>query len=181
MPSKENREKKGAIIDQIQASLSKSGVCIITDYRGLTANEVTSLRKKLREQGVEYRVVKNTLARFAAERSGKGSLAKMLEGPVALALGYEDVAKPAKVLSEYIRTQKTVLQIKGGILGDRVLTPQDVATLITLPSREQLIAKVLGGMQSPIVMLVNCLNSPLQGLAGVLQARIKQMEEQNVS
>jgi large subunit ribosomal protein L10 len=181
MASKEKREKKASIIDQVQASLSKSSICILTDYRGLTANDVTNLRRKLREAGVEYRVVKNTLARFAAERAGKAELASLLEGPVALSFGYGDVAQPAKVLTDYIRAQKTSLEIKGGILGDRMLTSKDIATLITLPSREQLLAKVLGGMQSPIVKLLNCLNSPMQGLLGVLQARIKQMEEQNVS
>ncbi len=182
MASKENREKKASIIDQIQASLSKSSICILTDYRGLSAPEVTNLRRKLREAGIEYRVVKNTLARFAAERAGKAELISLLDGPVALAFGYGDVAQPAKVLTDYTRAQKTRLGIKGGILGDRLLSSNDILTLITLPSREQLLAKVLGGMQSPIVMLLNCLNSPMQGLVGVLQARIKQMEEeQNVS
>jgi large subunit ribosomal protein L10 len=181
MPSKEKREKKSAVIDQIQASMSKSSICILTDYRGMTANEVTALRRKLRESGVEYKVVKNTLARFAAERAGKAELVSLLDGPVALAFGFDDVAKPAKALADYTRAQKTNLQIKGGILGNRILSSNDLQILITLPSREQLLAKVLGGMQSPIVKLLNCLNSPIQGLVGVLQARIKQMEEQNVT
>ncbi len=180
--SSSSREKKSAIIDQIQESLSKSSICILTHYRGLTAPEITGLRRKLREAGIEFRVVKNTLARFAAERADKEELVGLLEGPVALAFGYGDVAQPARVLTDYTRAQKTSLQIKGGLLGDRLITSQDIATLVLLPSREVLIARVLGGMQSPITSLLFCLNSPMRGLVGVLQARIKQMEgEQNVS
>ena len=177
-----SKEKKASIIDQIQESLSKSSICILTHYRGLTAPEITDLRRKLREAGIEFRVVKNTLARFAAERAEKDQLVSMLQGPVALAFGFGNETEPARVLTEYIRTQKATLEIKGGLLGDRLLTEKDVATLVTLPPREQLLAKVLGGMQSPIVALVSCLDSPIRGLAVVLQARIKQMEEQeNVS
>ena len=177
-----SKEKKASIIDQIQESLSKSSICILTCYRGLTAPEITALRRRLREAGIEFRVVKNTLARFAAERAGKDELISLLQGPVAIAFGFGNETEPARVLSEYTRAQKTSLEIKGGLLGDRLITAKDVATLVTLPPREQLLAKVLGGMQGPIVALVNCLNNPMRGLVGVLQARIKQMEvEQNVS
>jgi len=172
-----SREKKAQIINELQEVFSKSTVSILTDYRGLTTTSMNELRRKLRESGIEYRVVKNALARFAIERAGRNELASLFEGPVAVALGYGDLAEPAKILKEYIRTSRSTLSIKGGFLGDRTLTQQDVETLATLPSREILLAMVLGGIQSPIVGLVNVLTAPMRDVMGVLQARIKQLEE----
>ena len=171
-----SREKKTQIIDGLQEFFSKCSIGVLTDYRGLSAAEMTDLRRTLRKSEVEYRVVKNTLARFAAERAGKDELAALFEGPVAIAFGYGDVTEPAKVLADYIRVSKASLSIKGGLLGDRVLTSGDVDTLATLPSREILIARVLAGMQSPVVNLISCLAAPMRGVIGVLQARIKQLE-----
>ena len=171
-----SREKKAQYIDRLQETFSKCTVGILTDYRGLSVSEITVLRRKLRESGMEYRVVKNTLARLAAERAGRYDLASFFEGPVAIAFGYGNITEPAKVLTDYIRASTAGLSIKGGFLDDRLLTVEDVTTLSTLPSKEILIAKVLGGMQSPIAALVNCLTSPIRGIIGGLQARIQQLE-----
>ena len=171
-----SREKKAQIIDSLVETLSQCSAGVLTDYRGLTAQEITALRRKLREAGIEYRVVKNTLARFAAERLGWADLAASFEGPVALAVGHGEITEPAKVLAGYISATKSTLAIKGGFLGDRRLSPEEVKTLSKLPSREILLAQVLGTMQSPIAALANCLNAPLSGLARVLQARINQLE-----
>ena len=171
-----SREKKAQTIDRLQDTFSKCSIGILTDYRGLSTPEITVLRRKLRESSVEYKVVKNTLARFAGERAGKDDLVNFFEGPVAIAFGYGDITEPAKILTDYIRTSKASLSIKGGFLGDRLLTSEDVVTLSTLPSREILLAKVLGGMQGPIITLVGCLTTPIKGIIGVLQARIKQLE-----
>ncbi|MDZ4230813.1 MAG: 50S ribosomal protein L10, partial [Dehalococcoidales bacterium] len=152
-------------------------ISILTDYRGLTTSALTALRRKLFESGGDYRVVKNTLARFAAERAGQEELVGSLEGPIAIAFGYGDITVPAKVITEYVNTANTSLTIKGGFTGDRLLSAEEVVTLSKLPSREILLARVLGQMQSPISSLVVCLSSPLRGLAGVLQARIMQLEE----
>jgi large subunit ribosomal protein L10 len=171
-----SREKKARTIDSLEEVFSRCSLGILTDYRGLSAHEMTVLRRRLGEVGIEYRVVKNTLARFAAERLGRSELAAAFEGPVALALGYGEIVEPAKVLADYINTAKSILAIKGGFLGDRLLTSEEVSVLSKLPSREVLVARVLGAMQSPIVALVNCLNAPIAGLARVLQARTKQLE-----
>ena len=171
-----SREKKAQTIDRLQDTFSKCSIGILTDYRGLSTPEITVLRRKLRESSVEYKVVKNTLARFAGERAGKSDLVSFFEGPIAIAFGYGDITEPAKILTDYIRTSKASLNIKGGFLGDRLLTSEDVVTLSTLPLREILLAKVLGGMQGPIVTLVSCLAAPIRGVIGVLQARIKQLE-----
>jgi len=164
------------IIDRLQEAFSNSRIGILTDYRGISAQEMFTLRRGLRESGVEYKVVKNTLARFAAERAGKEELISLFEGPIAIAFGYGDITEPAKALADYIYTSKASLSIKGGFLSDRLLTAEDVKTLSTLPSREILVGKVLGGMQIPIVALVSYLTTPIRGIIGVLQARIQQME-----
>lgn len=170
------REKKAQIIDELQQVFSECRVGIFTDYRGLSVVAMSDLRRSLRNSDIKYRVVKNTLARFAVERAGKNELVSFFEGPVAIAFGYGDITEPARVLAEYIRDSKTSLSIRGGFLGDRVLTPGDVETLATLPSREILLGRLLAGMQSPVITLISCLANPLRGVIGVLQARIKQLE-----
>jgi len=172
----ESRDKKTQIIESLKEAFSESNITILTDYRGLITSEMTELRRKLQAIGSDYKVVKNTMARFAAERAGKDSLVDSFEGPIALTLGHGDITAPAKVLADYIREGKTTLSIKGGLLGDRFLTSEEVMTLSTLPSREILIARVLGQMKSPVSTLLGCLTTPLRGIVGVLQARIQQLE-----
>ena len=170
------REKKVQTIDRLQDGFSKCSVGILTDYRGLSTPEMTILRCRLRELGIEYKVVKNTLARFAAERAGRNDLISFFEGPVAIAFGYGNITEPARALTDYISTSKASLSIKGGFLSDRLLTSEEVKTLSILPSREILLANLLGGMQSPITALVSCLATPIRGVIGLLQARIQQLE-----
>ena len=173
-----SREKKTQIIDELQEIFSKCSISILTDYRGLATSEMTNLRRRLQESGSEYKVVKNTLARFAAEKAGKGDLVSSFEGPVAIAFSYDDITAPARVLAGYIRDSASSLSIKGRFVGDRLLTSEEVMTLSTLPSREVLLARPLGQMKSPVSGLLNCLVSPIRGIMGVLQARINQLEEE---
>ena len=171
-----SRQKKAQIIDSLQEAFAKCSIGVLTDYRGLSASEITILRRRLGESDVRYRVVKNTLARFAAERAGMADLATSFDGPVAIAFGYGDITEPARALADYIRTSKTSLSIKGGFLGNRLLTAEDVITLSTLLSKEILLAKILAGMQTPIFALVSYLTTPIRGLISMLQARIQQLE-----
>ncbi len=121
-------------------------------------------------------MVKNTLARFAAQRAGKEELISLFDGPVAIAFGYGDITGLSKLLAGYIQSSKTSLTIKGGFLSDRLLTSEEVVNISKLPPREVLLARVVSGIQSPISALVGCLASPIQGMLGVLQARIQQLE-----
>lgn len=170
------REKKAQIIDSLEQVFSRCSIGILTDYRGLSAIEMTKLRRRLRESGVEYKVVKNTLARIAAQRAGRGELASLFDGPLAIAFGYGDIVEPARVLAGYIQTTKSTMSVKGGFLPERLLTSGDIITLSTLPSTMVLIARVLAEMQRPILLLISYLNAPMQGMIGVLQARIQQLE-----
>ena len=169
-------EKKEKIVENLRDTFEKCNIGILTDYRGLTTGEMTELRRTLRKAGIEYRVVKNSLAQFAARDAGIEELADSFTGPVALAFGYGEIPEPARVLTEYIRLTKSVLSIKGGFFEDRVLDAKDVESLAKLPSREVLIAQALAGMKSPIYGLVNVLAGPVRGIMGVLQARIQQLE-----
>jgi large subunit ribosomal protein L10 len=170
------KAKKEGIIQELADSLGRSAVVITTDYRGLTAKEMVQLRRLLHLQGVEYKVVKNTLAHLAAERAGVKGLDQFLTGPLAIALGYDDAVKPAKILVDHIRAANSVLKIKGGVMGDRVLTVADVSGLAAIPPKEVLISQLLGRLKSPIYSLHYVLSSPLRGLVGVLQARARQIE-----
>jgi len=174
--SKESKEKKAQIIEALGETFAKCSVGVLTDYRGLTVTEITSLRRKLREAGIEYKVVKNTLARLAAAKADREDLAESFMGPVAIAFGYGEIVDPARVLAEFVRESGLEMPIRGGFLADRLLSVEDVAILSLLPSREVLLAMVLGGMNSPIAKVVNCLGAPITGLARVLQARITQLE-----
>lgn len=171
------KERKPEIVDWMRDKLDRAEIVIVTDYRGLTVAQLTDLRTRFRQQGTEYHVVKNTLAGFAAGAAGKPGLTQFLKGPTALVLGYDDVVQPAKTLQEYLKAGDTSLGIKGGLLGDRILTTEEINALAKTPPKEELIARFVGLMQSPISRLVTVLNGNLQGLATVLQARVKQLEE----
>jgi large subunit ribosomal protein L10 len=170
------KEKKAELVDLIREKLVRAEIVIATDYRGLTVAEISKLRHQLRQQGVEYRVVKNTLADFAATAAGKPDLSKLLQGPTALAFGYGDVVQPAKALSDYQRSSGTTLSIKGGLLAGKLLMPEDIVALAKLPPKDELIGKLVGLVQLPVSRLMIVLSGNLRNLMGVLQARIRQFE-----
>jgi len=165
------REKKVQIVSNLADNLSRSAIIIATNYQGLLAKQMAELRNALVKAGIEYHVVKNTLVYRAADQAGKPQLKNIVEGPVALAFGYDDAVNAAKALNQYIKSAALSLQIRGALLGDRVLSPEEVASLTNLPPREVLIAKLIGQLQAPIGTLHNILSIPLQGLFNVLQNR----------
>ena len=169
-------EEKKQAVNELAQKLERSSIVITTNFRGLSVAEMTELRRRLRQEEIEYRVIKNTLAHFAAEQSGKEGLISIIEGPTAIAFGYGNVVAPAKALIDYIRSAKSELRISGGLLEQRVLSASEVATLATLPPKEVLIAKLLSGMQGSILALVNVLNANITGLVSLLVARRKQLE-----
>jgi large subunit ribosomal protein L10 len=145
---------------EIKEKFESSTVAVLADYRGLNVAEATKLRRRLREAGCEFKIAKNTLTSLAASRVGLEGLAPYLEGQVAIAFGADPVM-PAKILSEFIREIKK-MEIKAGVLEGRVIDAKEVKMLADLPSREVLLARILGGMQAP-----------LYGFAGVLQGTIR--------
>jgi large subunit ribosomal protein L10 len=170
------RAEKENMVNQIADKLSRCTIVIATDYRGLTAKEMVQLRRNLRELGIEYRVSKNTLTRFATDKAGKEQLKQLLTGPVAFAFGYDDVVKPAKVLNDYIRSTSSVLKIKGGMISYRVVSAEEITTLANTPPYEVLVAQCIGQLWSPVQSLHNALNAPVRQLLYLMQSRIQQIE-----
>jgi large subunit ribosomal protein L10 len=168
-------EKKAEIIEQLTELLSRNKFIIATEYRGLSVSEMSRLRRQLREVNSEFHVVKNTLAKFAAEKAGKPGLSQYLQGPIALAFCQGDATQLSKTLTNYARASKTALSIKGGILEVRVLSPQEIFILATLPPIDVLRARLLGVLQGPIYSLHNVLSANLRALSALLNARIQQM------
>jgi large subunit ribosomal protein L10 len=170
-------ERKVKAVDEMREWMSKCTVAISADFSGLGVTAVTDLRRALREAGVQFRVVKNNLAYLAADAAGRPELKDIVEGPTGIAFGYGDPAEPAKALVQYIRTNRSPMRIRCGVMGERGLSAQEVDTLATLPSREELIARLLGQMQGPVARLAIVLNSPISGLARVLQGRAESLTE----
>jgi large subunit ribosomal protein L10 len=168
-------EKKAEIIEQLTELLSRNKFIIATEYRGLSVSEMSRLRRQLREVNSEFHVVKNTLAKFAAEKAGKPGLSQYLQGPIALAFCQGDATQLSKTLTNYARASKTALSIKGGILEVRVLSPQEIFILATLPPIDVMRARLLGVLQGPIYSLHNVLSANLRALSALLNARIQQM------
>ena len=165
------REKKVQIVNNLADDLSRSTIIISTNYQGMLAKQMAELRNALSKAGVKYHVVKNTLVYRAADQAGKPQLKDIIKGPVALALGYDDIANTIKVLNQYIKSAALSLQIRGGLLGDRVLPPDEVISLANLPTKEVLVSKLIGQLQAPIVTLHNVLSFSLRGLLNILQNR----------
>lgn len=170
------RPEKVAVVEELTEKLSKSQGVIVTDYRGLTVKDMTQLRSELRKAGVEFKVVKNTLTLRAARNLQIEGLESILQGPTAIAIGYDDPVAAAKAISEFAKKNEK-LQIKGGVLSRKLIDADGVKALADLPSREQLLAQVLRGMQAPIAGLVNVLHGSLRNLVYVLEAIRKQKGE----
>jgi large subunit ribosomal protein L10 len=168
--------KKEADVAELQEMVGRSMVAISTSYRGLSVAEMTALRRRMREAGVDIRVVKNTLIRIAAERAGKPDLVQIIEGPTAVIFGYDDISKPAKAITEYVRTARNTLTITGAFLDGQVMKAAEVADLASLPSRENMIAQFVGSLQSPIAMFSGLITSVVREFAGLIDARAQQLE-----
>ena len=173
---KARKEQKAEQVEEIAERLKKAKVAVLTDYRGLTVSQLQDLRTRLRGGEVEYRVVKNTLARRAAEAAGVPELQSELKGPVAIAFGYNDLGVPAKLINEFVRATRLKLEVVGGLVEGRVFSSEQVKQLADLPSRESLIAQLLGTLQSPVGQLVGIMQTPVQQLVGVLNAYKERLE-----
>jgi large subunit ribosomal protein L10 len=153
-----NREIKEAKVSEIKEKMEKAQGIIFAKYQGLTVEEDTELRKALREAGVEYKVYKNTLTTLAAKELGFDGIVDALEGPLSVAFGYEDPTVPAKVLNDFAKNHKK-LELVAGIVQGEIFDEAKVKQLATIPSREILIAKLLGSFKAPLSNLAYLLNA----------------------
>jgi large subunit ribosomal protein L10 len=173
----EPRAEKVREVDELAELLSQSTLVVLTDYRGLKVTDIRTLRGRLREQGITYRVAKNTLLELAADKAGKPALKSALIGPTAVAFGNDELAALARTLGEFERTSR-IMKVKAGLLGDRLLSAADVLSLATMPSRPELLSLVVAGIQAPVAGLVGVLGGLMGGLVGTLEARRQQLEGQ---
>lgn len=153
-----NRTLKEAKVAEIKEKLQKATSVVINKYQGLTVEEDTLLRKNLREAGVEYKVYKNTLVTIAAKELGLEGIVEYLEGPVSIAFGYEDVTVAARVLNDFAKDHKN-LELKAGIVEGELYDEAKIKQLATIPSKEVLIAKLLGSIKSPIASFARVINA----------------------
>ncbi|MBE5884313.1 MAG: 50S ribosomal protein L10 [Lachnospiraceae bacterium] len=150
-------ELKQPIVEEISASIKDAQSVVLVDYRGLTVEQDTQLRKALREAGVTYKVYKNTMMNFAFKGTDFESLAPYLEGPSAMALSTEDATAPARVLAEFAKSAKA-LEIKAGVVEGTLYDAKGMSAIASIPSREVLISKLLGSLQSPITNFARVMN-----------------------
>jgi len=168
--------RKADDIQELQDMVGRSIIAISTSYRGLSVAEITALRRRMREAGVDLRVVKNTLLRIAAERAGKPDLINIVSGPTAMVFGYDDISAPAKAVTEYVRVSRNALTITGAYLDGEVMTAADVPSLADMPTKPQMIAQFATSVQTPIQTFAGLLSGVVREFAGLIDARATQLE-----
>ncbi len=166
-------EAKRATVAALTEEFSAASASIVTDYRGLSVADLAAIRRSLRPQGVTYRVVKNRLAKIAADQAGRSELGPLLDGPTAIALGAGDEAVVARALLDAIRPYRN-LKVRGAVLRQRRIEADDVTRLATLPGREQLLGQLAGAVSSPLTTMAGLLAAPLRNLGYALA----QLQEQ---
>lgn len=168
-------EAKAKVVEDIKDRLSRSKGTVMVDYKGVTVEEDTELRKQFRAASIDYKVLKNTLINRAAKELNLDDMSSFLAGPTAIAFSYDDPVAGAKIISDFIK-KTSKMDIKVGVLDGKVIDKDEVKALASLPSKEVLIAKMLGSMNAPISGLVQVLNGTLRSFVYTLNA-IKEKKE----
>ncbi|MBC8588116.1 50S ribosomal protein L10 [Paratissierella segnis] len=172
----ETLQAKSAIIEEIKEKIDNAESIILVDYRGLNVAQLTDLRSQYRNSGVEYKVYKNSMMRFAFKNAGMEEFNEFLKGPSAIAFSYDDPVSAAKVTSEFAKTNDK-LEIKAGIVDGKIIDLDGIKNLAELPPREVLIAQALGGLNAPIQGFANVLQGTIRGLAIVLNRIAEEKEK----
>ncbi|MDP7588539.1 MAG: 50S ribosomal protein L10 [SAR202 cluster bacterium] len=166
-------------VQDIKDRLERSSIVMTASYGGIPVNQMVELRRAMRASGVEFTIVKNTLLALAADEAQKPQLKEIVNGPTAIAFGYNDPVEAARAMADYVRTGGSSLAVLGAIMGDEAaMSPSEFTRLAALPPKSVLLAMLLGQMQSPLARLLTIMNGPLQSMGNVLQARVRQLEEQ---
>jgi large subunit ribosomal protein L10 len=164
------QEKKQAVVDSLNGKLKKASAFYVADFSGLNVKRVTELRSRLRKEGIEYIVVKNTLAERAMADLGLPDIGEHLKGPTALVIGQGDAVTAAKVLSDFAKENDNRPSVKGGIVDRKAVTSSEVSRLAKLPPREQLLAELAGALEAPMAQLAAVLEAKLHEFVGLLEA-----------
>jgi large subunit ribosomal protein L10 len=168
--------KKIEAVAELKDLVGRSSIMIGAEYRGLTVKEITTLRRALRDVGVDARVVKNKLFRIAANEAGMPTAGEVVEGPTMVVFGFGDIVAPAKAITDYVRTARNAFTPKKAFLDGAVVAGSMISELASLPSREQLIGQLAGAFISPMQQFVNLTNDTMQSFARLVDARAGQLE-----
>ena len=170
-----NRDLKAEVVKEIVEKFQNAQSVILVDYRGLNVEELNEFRSIARKESVDYKVYKNTMMRFAAKETGNEGLMEHLTGPTAVAFSNEDPVAAAKIVMEFSKKHKA-MEVKGGLVGGKIISAEEIKDLADLPPKEVLVAKVLGGLNAPIAGFVGVLQANISGLARVLNQVQEQKE-----
>lgn len=168
-------EEKKQIVEEIKEKVDKAQGVVLVDYRGLNVEELTQLRRNYKEAGVDYKVYKNTMMRFAFKDAGLEEFNQHLTGPNAVAFGFDDPVQAAKITEEFAK-KHSKLEIKAGIVDGKIIGIEEIKNLASLPSREVLVAQALGGLNAPITGFANVLQGTIRNLVYALNA-VKEKQE----
>ena len=174
-----NRKEKEQVVSDLGNKVEGFQAVVLTNYRGLNVERMNHLRQRLREEKISYLVVKNTLMKLASKGTDLEKLNDYFDGPTALAISYGDPILLAKILSEFLKTQ-TSFEIKVGLIQGRVVRPEELKALATMPSREVLLSQIMGGIQMSGNQLGGVILSVLHQMLGVIQARVDQLTTSSV-
>lgn len=163
-------QEKQAIVDELSAKLRGANAFYLTDFTGLNVKSITDLRRRLRNAGVEYLVVKNTLAERALEGAEFPDIAEFFKGPTALVIGHDDPVAPAKVLADFAKEHDNKPAVKAGIVERKAVSAAQIDVLAKLPPREQLLAELAGALEAPLAQLAYVMQAKLYEMAGLLDA-----------
>ena len=173
MPSEKILKEKQELVAALTEDLKSATSAVLVDYKGISVADDTKMRRDLRAAGINYRVIKNTLLRLAAQNAGYPELGMVLSGTTALALS-DDAVAPAKLLNRYAEASRGKFTIKAGFVEGKIIDAEGVIELAKLPDRDQLVAMALGGLNAPITSFVSVLNANIRGLAVALNAVAEQ-------
>lgn len=171
-----NRDDKRQVVADFSKKMEGFQAAVLTHYRGLKVEQINTLRRRFREEKISYHVVKNTLMKLAAKGTDLEKLNDYFKGPIGIAISHGDPISLAKILAEFVKTQPK-LEIKIGVIQGKVSSPDEIKALATMPSREVLLAQILGGIQVPAQELAGVISSGLQQVVGAIQARADQLAE----
>ncbi|MBR5543548.1 MAG: 50S ribosomal protein L10 [Oscillospiraceae bacterium] len=167
MPSAKVLEQKKQLVAELAEKMKNASSGVLVDYKGINVADDTALRAEMRKNNIDYKVIKNTLIRFAAKEAGLEGLDSVLEGTTALAISADDVIAPAKVVAEFAKKNENIYNIKAGFMDGKVVGVEEIMSLANLPSKEVLLGRLVGGLQGPIF-----------GLALVLKAIAEKVEKE---
>jgi large subunit ribosomal protein L10 len=168
-------QKKIDTVADLKDRIQRATLLASAEYRGLRVKEMVEMRRRLRESGIEVRVIKNTLLKLAAEEAGEADLLQIVAGPTALALTFGDAIEAAKGLAGYAQGAPSGFSLRGGYMDGTVLSPQDLRALVRIPPRPVLLAQIMGQMQSPLAGFVSLIDAPLRELSGLVQALLSEL------